>query len=94
MKIMEGNLQLMGQESPADDQIEHVSSEIRRITALIDTCIHLFPESPSDLEHQNELLTVLGIAQDLLHNLESRLLVVQISGSDVLCDPRDVKLQL
>lgn len=76
-----------------DDQIESIRSEIWRITALIDTCIHLFPESPSDLEHQNELLTLLGIAQDLLHNLESRLLVVQVSGANVLCDPRDRQLQ-
>jgi len=64
-RIMDTN----GFETGLDD----VSMEVWRLRSLIDACLHLFPDAPSQLKHQDELLAVLGAAQELVHRLEARL---------------------
>jgi len=74
---------------------ESLANEIWRIRSLVDTCVHLFPESPSTFEYEDELLAVLGIAQKLLHTLEGRMSVKSKPSKDAPPDPpeHDTDLQ-
>lgn len=71
-----------------------VSVEVWRLRSLIDACVHLFPDAPSKLKHQDELLAVLGAAQELVHRLEGRLASQQMFHADFVCDPREEQSQI
>ena len=74
-----------------DTLMADLKSEVSRIRLLIDTCVHLFPETPLDSNYEDELLTVLGVAQMLLHNLERRIQVKKSPSHEFLSDPRENK---
>jgi hypothetical protein len=74
-----------------DVSLNDLESEVSRIRLLIDTCIHLFPETPSDSKYEDELLTVLGVSQMLLHNLERRVRITRSPSHEFLGDPRENK---
>lgn len=73
---------------------DDVSMEVWRLRSLIDACVHLFPDAPSQLKHQDELLAVLGAAQELVQRLEGRLASQQMLPADFLCDLREEQSQL
>ena len=72
-----------------DVNLNELEAEVSRIKLLVDTCVHLFPETDFDLDYEEELLTVLGVAQTLLHNLERRIKVKRSPSGGILGDPRE-----
>jgi len=49
-----------------------VQSDLRQLCSLMDAVVYLFPESRDDFDYQNELLAVLGAAQELAKNLSDQ----------------------
>ncbi|PXW65621.1 hypothetical protein C7964_1163 [Loktanella sp. PT4BL] len=56
----------------ADIDMVKVQAGLRQLCNLIDVLIYLFPESRDDFDYQNELLAVLGAAQELAKNLSDQ----------------------
>lgn len=50
--------------------LDDIVSEVWRLRSLIDACVHLFPESRDSFEHEDELLAILGVTQQLMLSLE------------------------